>query len=74
MNKTLQKVVEYCTENVSDFTERVEMALGKIDHWRCPLEQADHQLFEDICQAIEDCSIEYDIDCDNICVEDVIWA
>lgn len=74
MSKTLQTIADYCLENIWNFEERVQMALAKIDHWRCPLEQADYQLFEDICQAIEDCAIEYDIDCDNICVEDVIWA
>lgn len=67
-------VVDYCTENVWEWETRVSMALAKIDHWRCSLQQADSSLYNDILDAIADCATDYEIDADNIDVEDVIWA
>jgi hypothetical protein len=74
MTKDMKIVVDYCVENIWEFEERVQMALDKIDHWRCPLQQADYSLYNDIMDAITDCAIDYDIDADSIDVEDVIFA
>ena len=52
----------------------ISMALTKIDHWRCPLQQADISLYNEILDAITDCASDYEIDADSIDVEDVIWA
>lgn len=74
MTKDLQIVVDYCNENILDFEERVQMALDKIDHWRCPLQQADYSLYNDIIDAIADCVTDYEINEDNFDIEDVIFA
>lgn len=49
------------------------MALTKIDHWRCPLSQADRTLYSDIQNAIEDCGTDYELDIDGIDPEEIIW-
>lgn len=74
MTKDLKIVVDYCNENIWEFEERVQLALDKIDHWRCPLQQADYSLWQDIMDAITDCVADYDIDADKIDIEDVIFA
>lgn len=74
MTKDMRIVVDYCNENIRDWETRVRMALDKIDHWRCPLQQADCSLYNDIMDAITDCVTDYEIDADSIDVEDVIWA
>lgn len=74
MTKDMKIVVDYCAENISEWDIRVSMALTKIDHWRCPLQQADISLYNEILDAITDCASDYEIDADSIDVEDVIWA
>jgi hypothetical protein len=73
MSKTLQTIADYCLENIWNFEERVQMALAKIDHWRCPLSQADRTLYSDIQNAIEDYGTDYELDIDGIDPEEIIW-
>jgi hypothetical protein len=73
MSKTLKIVADYCRNNIWNFEERVQMALAKIDHWRCPLSQADRTLYSDIQNAIEDCGTDYELDIDGIDPEEIIW-
>lgn len=73
MSKTLQTIADYCSENIWNFEERVQMALAKIDHWRCPLSQADGALYDDIQNAIADCATDYEIEVEEIDPEDLIW-
>lgn len=72
--KDLKLVVEYCKANIWEWETRVSLALDKIDMWRAPLQQVDGTLYDEIVDAISDCEADYDIDGDNIDVEDVIWA
>lgn len=74
MTKDMRIVVDYCNENIWEWETRVQMALDKIDHWRCSLQQADSALYDDIVDAITDCAIDYEIDADSIDIEDVIFA
>lgn len=73
MTKTQQLISEYCANNIFEWKDRVRLALAKIDHWRCPLSQADTSLYNDILNAIEDCATDYEIDVDDIDVEEIIW-
>jgi hypothetical protein len=73
LERDLQIVVDYCKENIWEWETRVSLALDKIDMWRAPLEQVDRALYNEIEEAISDCAMDYDIDYDNICAEDVIW-
>ena len=72
--KDLKIVVDYCKQNIWEWETRVSLALDKIDMWRAPLQQVDGTLYDEIVDAISDCEADYDIDGDNIDVEDVIWA
>lgn len=74
MTKDMKIVVDFCNENIRDFEERVQMALDKIDHWRCPLQQADSSLYNEIVDAITECAEDYEINADNIDIDDVIFA
>lgn len=73
MTKTMQLIVDYCASNILEWEERVAIALAKIDRWRCPLQQADTSLYNDILNAIEDCATDYEVDVDDIDVEEIIW-
>lgn len=74
MTKDLKIVADYCAENILGWEERVQIALMIIDRWRCSLEQADSALYNDIVDAIDECAEDYEIDAENIDIEDVIWA
>lgn len=73
MTKIQQLISEYCANNIFEWEDRVQLALAKIEHWRCPLSQADQSLYNDILNAIEDCATDYEIDVDDIDVEEIIW-
>ena len=74
MTKDMQILLDYCKDTIQDFEERVSTAIDKIAYWRCPLEYAAPDLYDEIADAIADCASDYEIDADNIDVEDVIWA
>lgn len=74
MTKDMQILLDYCKDTIQDFEERVSMAIDKIAYWRCSLEHADPDLYDEIADAITDCAADYGIDSDNITEEDVIWA
>lgn len=72
MTKTMRLILDYCANNIFEWEDRVQLALAKIEHWRCPLSQADQSLYNDILNAIEDCATDYEIDVDDIDVEEII--
>ena len=74
MTKDLKIVVDYCNENIVDFQERVRMAIVKMEYWGCPLIQVDFSLYEDIQDAMADCAEDYEIDVEDISIEDIVWA
>lgn len=74
MTKALKIAVDYCNENIPDFQERVRMALVKMEYWGCPLIQVDFSLYDDIQDAMADCAEDYEIDVEDISIEDIVWA
>ena len=73
---TLKKIVSYCEENVWEYEDRLEMALSKMDYFRCPLRIADQDLYNDIYNSVEDYCKDYDLDFDNmdIDIEELIFV
>lgn len=47
-----EECIEYVVSNVDDFERRYDMALDKIEHYRCSLSFADSNLYDEICDAI----------------------
>jgi len=47
--------------NVEDYEYRVQRAMVKIDRMRCPLSQADGELYNEMVEAIEDYIAENDL-------------
>ena len=70
---TLRRIASYCKNNIWEYEERLKHALHKMDYFGQTLEDADRELFHDINNALYDYSIDYDVDVDNIAVEDVIF-
>ena len=54
MNKALIDISEYCKENVSNYEERLGIALVKMDYQRMSLSQADRGLYNEIEQKVID--------------------
>ena len=50
-----KKIAAYCRQNIVDYEERVNIALGKMDRMRCDLRTADYGL----AQEIEQCASEW---------------
>ena len=71
--KTIAKIEQYCRENIEDYELRVQLAVGRMDRWRAPLDSVDPSL----CSEIEDYMTEYceenGIDCEDFTAEDVIF-
>ncbi len=51
----IKEIAAYCAANITDYDERVKIALGKMDRMRCDLRTADYGL----AQEIEQCASEW---------------
>lgn len=49
-----KEIAAYVRNNVEFFEERLQMALNKMERMREPLQMADQELYDDICNAIDD--------------------
>lgn len=74
MTKALKIAVDYCNENILEFQERVSNAIVKMEYWGCSLVQVDSSLYDEIQDAMIECAEDYEIDIENISVEDIVWA
>lgn len=70
---TMKKIAAYCEENVWEYEDRLEMALSKMDYFRCPLRMADQELYRDIYDTVEDYCQDYSLDFDSIDIEELIF-
>ena len=70
----MKKIVAYCRENVWEYEDRLDMALSKMDYFRCPLRMADQELYNDIYNSVEDYCQDYRIDFDSIDIEELIFV
>ena len=61
MKNYKKELAAFVRNNVEFFEERLQPALSKMDRMRCPLRFADHELYDDICDAIEDWCYEYEV-------------
>lgn len=52
MNRT--EIAAYVRNNVEFYEERLQLALKRMDRMREPLRMADQELYDDICNAIDD--------------------
>lgn len=50
----IKEIAAYVRNNVEFFEERLQMALNKMERMREPLRMADQELYDDICNAIDD--------------------
>ena len=66
----MKEIAAYCAANIEDWEPRVQIALGIIDHDRCPLSMADPGLYGQIQDCLDDLGIE-DTDID---IEDIIFT
>ena len=71
--RDLKKIIGYCEDNIWEWKDRLSLMLNKIDAYRIPPNEADSVLYDEIQEAIVDCTEEYELYYD-VCVEDVIWA
>ena len=65
------KMVEYVIDNVEDFGERYHKALTKVDRMRCPLSMADCELYDEICDMVDDWCEDNGDDADEYDVEEI---
>ena len=67
-----------CRQKIDMYDQKVEIAWDNIDKWRCPLDQAFPQLYDEICEVvdeyIEDNELDYDYFYESLDFEDIIGA
>lgn len=66
-----KELVQYVIDNVDDFGRRYQKALTKIDRMRCPLRMADGDLYDDICDNVEDWCSDNDKEFDDYDVDEI---
>lgn len=78
MTKRIRDIAAYVRNNVEFYEERIQLALSTMDIMRCPLEVANHALFDDISDTIkewcEDNKVNFkSLDLDEL-VDEIIWV
>lgn len=66
-----KELVQYVIDNVDDFGKRYQKALTKIDRMRCPLRTADSNLYDEICDTVEDWCSDNDEKFDDYNVDEI---
>lgn len=74
MNEKIRKeIAAYVAANVEDYELFLQLALGRMDKYRCPFRMAaDYDFYNDIVSAIEDWCFDNDVDCSEWDFEDLI--
>lgn len=68
----IKEIAAYVRNNVEFFEERLQLALNKMERYRCPLSFADQELYDDISNAIDDWCWDNEVDGDDWDYEDLI--
>lgn len=77
--KMLKEIAAYCRNNIEDFELRVQVALGFMERCRCPLDQADYSLYNEMYEYILEWAEDNGYSVDEwdeesgIEVEDILW-
>lgn len=62
MVDNLKEIAAYVRNNVEFYEERLQLALNRMDHMRCPLSFADPELYDDISNAAEEWCWDNEVD------------
>jgi hypothetical protein len=67
-----------CRQKIDLYEEKVAIAWDNIDKWRCPLDQAFPELYDEITEVVDDYIEDNDLDYDEFYeefdIEEVIGA
>lgn len=67
-----------CRQRIDMYDQKVEIAWDNIDKWRCPLDMAFPQLYDEIEEVVGDYIIDNDLDYDEFYedfdIEEIIGA
>ena len=78
MTKRIRDIAAYVRDNVEFYEERIQLALSMMGVMRCPLEVANHALFDDISDTIEEWCEDNGVDFMNLdldeLVDEIIWV
>lgn len=78
MTKQIMAIAAYVRNNVEFYEERIQLALSTMGIMRCPLEVANHALFDDISDTIEEWCEDNEVNFMNLdldeLVDEIIWV
>lgn len=75
MELIYRDLARFMAETIEDYEPRLQVALNRIDHNRCSLQQADYQLYSEMADLIEEyiSDNDLDIDPDEIDIETLMF-
>lgn len=75
MELIYRDLANYLAETIEDYEPRLQVALNRIDHNRCSLQQADYQLYSEMVDLVEEyiTDNDLDIDPDDIDIETLMF-
>ena len=76
MKKHFKKVIEYVRENKTWSEAEEQVALERIDRWRCPLDHAYPSISDEISELMCEYGVENDLPedwCEDFDAEDIFW-
>lgn len=74
MENILKTLAQYCEYNISDYEDRAQLALRRIDRERASLQMVDNHLYNEMADAIEEWCEDNEVDADDIDVEEVLFT
>lgn len=72
--QTTREIATYCAANIFEYEERRSLALAKMDRFRNPLQYAEPSLYTEMLDAIEDYCEDYELNSEDIDIEDILFA
>lgn len=75
MELIYRDLAKFMAETIEDYEPRLQVALNRIDHNRCSLQQADYQLYSEMADLVEEyiSDNDLDIDPDEIDIETLMF-
>lgn len=69
-----EEINKYCKANITDYDDRVSLALGLMERYRVPLEMVASDLYFDILTAIEEWCEDHGKNAEDVDPEEVIFS
>ena len=74
MEKVKKELAQFCEWNITDYEDRAQLALRRIDRERAPLNMVDNHLYNEMVDAIEEWCEDNGYDAEDYDAEEILFV